>query len=82
MKIFERGQLTIPKRLRERFGLHQDVEVQITLTEHGLLIQKRSAAKHPVETTSGIFDGEIDVDRYIEDVRGRRSQQSTTAPRC
>ena len=71
MKISERGQLTIPKRLRERFGLHQDVEVEITPTEHGLLIQKRSAAKHPVETISGILNGEIDVDRYVEDIRGR-----------
>ena len=71
MKISERGQLTIPKRLRERFGLHQDVDVEITPTEHGLLIQKRSAAKHPVETISGILDGEIDVDCYIGEIRGR-----------
>ena len=69
MRISERGQITIPKRLRDRFGMNKDVEVEITPTEHGLLIQKRSAAQHPVERVSGILDGAFDVDQYIEEVR-------------
>ena len=71
MRISERGQITIPKRFRDRFGMNQDVEVEITATEHGLLIQKRSAAQHPVEKVSGILDGVDDVDQYIEEIRGR-----------
>ena len=30
MRISERGQLTIPKELRDRFGMNKDVEVEIT----------------------------------------------------
>ena len=71
MRISERGQITIPKRFRDRFGMNRDVEVEITPTEHGLLIQKRSAAQHPVERVSGILDGAFDIDQYIEDIRGR-----------
>lgn len=71
MRISERGQITIPKRLRDRFGMNKDVEVEITPTEHGLLIQKRSAAQHPVERVSGILDDALDVDQYIEEIRGR-----------
>ena len=71
MRISERGQITIPKRFRDRFGMNRDVEVEITPTEHGLLIQKRSAAQHPVERISGILDGDFDVDQYIEETRGR-----------
>ena len=71
MRISERGQITIPKRFRDRFGMNRDVEVEITPTEHGLLIQKRSAAQHPVERVSGILDGAFDVDQYIEEIRGR-----------
>ncbi len=71
MRISERGQITIPKRFRDRFGMNQDVEVEITPTEHGLLIKKRSAAQHPVEKVSGILDGIDDVDQYIEEIRGR-----------
>ena len=71
MRISERGQITIPKWLRDRFGMYKDVEVEITPTEYGLLIQKRTAAKHPVERVSGILDGIGDVDQYIEEIRGR-----------
>ena len=71
MKISERGQITIPKRFRDRFGMHKDVEIEITPTERGLLIQKRTAVKHPVEKVSGILDGVVDVDRYIDEIRGR-----------
>ena len=71
MEISERGQITIPKELRDRFGLHKAVEVEIIPTEHGLLIRKRTAAKHPVERISGILDGVVDVDQYIEEIRGR-----------
>ena len=71
MRISERGQITIPKRFRDRFGMNKDVEVEITPTEHGLLIQKRSATQHPVERVSGILDGVGDVDQYIEEIRGR-----------
>ncbi len=71
MRISERGQITIPKRLRDRFGMSQDVEVEITPTEDGLLIQKRTASKHPVDRVSGILDGVVDVDQYIEEIRGR-----------
>ena len=71
MRISERGQITIPKRFRESFGMNKGVEVEITPTERGLLIQKRTAAQHPVERVSGILDGAFDVDQYIEEIRGR-----------
>lgn len=71
MRISERGQITIPKRLRERFGMSQGVEVEIAPTEDGLLIQKRTASKHPVDRVSGILDSVVDVDQYIEEIRGK-----------
>ena len=72
MRISERGQITIPKTLRDRFGLHHNVEVEISPTENGLLIQKRTAAVHPVDQFAGILDGTgLDVDEYIEEIRGR-----------
>lgn len=71
MKISERGQITIPKRLRDRLGMHKDVEVEITATENGLLIQKRTMAQHPVMNISGILGDAIDVDQYVEEIRGR-----------
>ena len=72
MKISERGQITIPKHLRERFGMHRNVEVEINPTDDGLLIQKRTTGKHPVDRVAGILDDhEFDIDAYIEEIRGR-----------
>ncbi len=74
MRISERGQVTIPKRFRDRFGMNKNLEVEITPTERGLLIRKRSARGIPVEKVSGILDGADgigDVERYIEGIRGR-----------
>ena len=71
MRISKRGQITIPKRLRDQSGLSQDAEVEITPTARGLLIQKKSAAEHPVDRVRGILDGICDVDEYLEEIRGR-----------
>ena len=71
IRISKRGQITIPKRLRDQFGLNQNVEVEITPTAQGLLIQKQTAAQHPVDRVSGILDSISDVDEYLEDLRGR-----------
>lgn len=73
MRISERGQITIPKALRDRFGMNRNVEVEITPTEDGLLIRKRVAAQHPVDRVAGILDGvfDEDIDAYIEEIRGR-----------
>ena len=72
MRVSERGQITIPKALRERFGLNHNVEVEVVPTEKGLLIRKRAAAEHPVDRVYGILGGRgMDVDAYIEEIRGR-----------
>ena len=71
MRISERGQITIPKRLRDRFGMSCNVEVEITPTGDGLLIQKRAASKHPVDRVYAILDSAENTDDYIEDIRRR-----------
>ncbi|MDE2802593.1 MAG: AbrB/MazE/SpoVT family DNA-binding domain-containing protein [Chloroflexota bacterium] len=71
MKISERGQLTIPKPLRDRFGMNQDVEVEITPAENGLLIRKRTTAQHPVDRVYGILGKGGSTDAYLEEIRGR-----------
>ena len=71
MRISERGQVTIPKPLRDRFGMNPNVEVEITATENGLLIRKRTAAKHPVDRIHGIVPGRGRTDDYVEAIRGR-----------
>ena len=75
MRISERGQITIPRRLRERYGMNYDVE-STSPQRSGLLIRKKTTAEHPVDRVYGILgsgalgDG-VSVDDYIEEIRGR-----------
>ncbi len=78
MRVSQRGQITIPKPLREQFGLDHNVEIEITPTDDGLLIRKCEDSRHPVERVAGILDRYggpaipfTSVDEYIEEIRGR-----------
>ena len=71
MKISERGQITVPKALRDRFGLYKNVEIEIISTKGGILIQKGSRSKHPVDLVYGILEHPSDTDTYLEEVRGK-----------
>lgn len=71
MKISERGQITIPKPLRDRFGLHQDVEIELIPSENGIIIQKRTLHKHPVDKVFGVLNKPSSTDAYMETIRGR-----------
>lgn len=73
MKVGEKGQITIPKHLRERFGLQKDSEVELIPEKDGILIQKRTRGVHPVDRMYGIAKLKYadSVDEYIEEIRGR-----------
>ena len=71
MRISERGQITIPKHLRDRFGLNPNVEIEITPFESGLLIRKQTTALHPVERVYAILRDGGSTDEYLEAIRGR-----------
>ena len=72
MRVSERGQVTIPKTLRNQFGLNHNVEVEMIPTKRGLLIQKRTTAAHPVELVYGVLGGGGgNTDDLIEEIRGR-----------
>ena len=71
MKISERGQITIPKALRDRYGFGKDVEVTLLPAEKGILIQKQTVSLHPVDRIFGILNRPANTDAYIENIRGR-----------
>ncbi len=71
MKIGERGQVTIPKNIREKYGLMPHMEVEFVLEESGVLIKKKSLKSSPVEQVYGILKKNEHTDNYIEMIRGR-----------
>jgi AbrB family looped-hinge helix DNA binding protein len=76
MKIGERGQVTIPKDLREQFGFKPETEVEFQVVDNSVVLRKKPR-KLALSRWKGrckkSFEelGYTGVDEYIEDVRGR-----------
>jgi len=71
MKVSERGQVTIPAKLRKRYGLLANVEVECEPADGGVLIRKRTAGRHPVDDLVGVLHAAGSTDEYLEEIRGR-----------
>ena len=71
MKIGERGQVTIPKSIREKYGLLPQIEVDFLPKETGVLIRKKTQHVSPVDQVYGILQKNVRTDPYIESIRGR-----------
>ncbi|MDE0217770.1 MAG: AbrB/MazE/SpoVT family DNA-binding domain-containing protein [Spirochaetaceae bacterium] len=74
MRIGERGQVTIPKKLREKHGLQPHDEVTF-LERRGELVLHKSTAPQE-ESRFGKWVGHLgrvdtSVDEIIEEIRGR-----------
>ena len=76
MKVGERGQVTIPKQIRERFGIGPQAEVEFRVL-NGAIVLSKASKKLNLDRWKGRCGaafaklGYSSVDRYIEDVRGR-----------
>ena len=71
MRISTRCQVTIPKALRNRFGMNHKMEVEMTPAPKGILIRKRAAAEHPVDRAHALLGRGGSTDEYLEKIRGR-----------
>ena len=76
MKIGERGQVTIPKDIRDRFGLRPETEVEFHVVR-GNVVLKRTPKKLNLAKWKGRCGntftrlGYSSVDKFMNDVRGR-----------
>ncbi len=76
MKIGERGQVTIPKEIRDKFGLGPETEVEFREV-NGSIVLKKAPKKLALQRWKGRCKnsfaklGYSSVDKFIDDVRGR-----------
>ncbi|HVA86850.1 MAG TPA: AbrB/MazE/SpoVT family DNA-binding domain-containing protein [Candidatus Saccharimonadales bacterium] len=67
--ISEKGQVTIPKRLRDRLGLRAGQVLDFE-EANGALIARRTHDQDPVDRLFGILDLDVPVDTFVDDLRG------------
>jgi AbrB family looped-hinge helix DNA binding protein len=76
MKVGERGQITIPKDIRERFGIRADSQVDFQIV-NGMIVLQKTPQKMDFDKWSGRLRGRLEelgydsTDQFIEDIRGR-----------
>lgn len=67
--VSEKGQVTIPKRLRERLGIRPG-QVLDFREERGRLVATKEALVDPVQSVVGILAPGKRTDELIEELRG------------
>jgi AbrB family looped-hinge helix DNA binding protein len=72
--VGERGQVTIPKAIRDQFGLTKGVEVEFEVLPDGVKVTKRSGKQSVFARYEGyLADRWVigDIDQYLKESRGR-----------
>ena len=68
--VGERGQVTIPKEIRDRFGIRPG-EVVVFEEREGTIVLRKRSIREDVESVSGTLDlGGRTTDEIIEEMRG------------
>ena len=67
--VSEKGQVTIPKALRERLGILPGQVLEFE-EDGGRLTARKAAPVDPVDAVYGILQLDEPVDRFIDRVRG------------
>jgi AbrB family looped-hinge helix DNA binding protein len=76
MRIGKRGRITIPKEIRDQFGLGPETEVEFCVVNGSIVLEKSAKQLNLAEWNGrcgGAFAklGYTSVDRFIQEVRGR-----------
>lgn len=69
--VSEKGQVTIPKPLRERLGLKSGQVIEFKAENGKLIGFKKSQNKGSLDEVVGFLKKKVHVDRYLNDIRGK-----------
>lgn len=70
-RVAERGQVTIPKPLRERLGVLPGTMLEFS-EEHGRLVAVKTTPADPVAKVFGCLRRKFNTDAFMADIRGER----------
>jgi AbrB family looped-hinge helix DNA binding protein len=70
-RLTVKGQVTIPKPLRDSLGLEPGHELEFEECEGTLLVRRRMPVD-PLKQLVGLVRERIDIDAYLDETRGPR----------
>ncbi|MBN1946219.1 MAG: AbrB/MazE/SpoVT family DNA-binding domain-containing protein [Bradymonadales bacterium] len=68
--LSEKGQVTIPKKIRQRLGLMPGTVIDFEAQDGKLVGVKADTVEDPVAAVTGIVRAHMSVDDYLEETRG------------
>jgi antitoxin PrlF len=68
--ISSKGQVTVPKGVRDRLGLRTGTIVEFEMTDAGVLLRKGHKGMRPVDRVRGILGRSRSTDMLIDEMRG------------
>lgn len=71
--ISSKGQVTVPKDVRDRLGLRAGTVVEFEVTDAGVLLRKGHKGIRPVDRVLGILRRNRSTDALIDEMRGPAS---------
>jgi antitoxin PrlF len=72
--VSQKGQVTIPKKLRDRLGIRPG-ELLDFEEEGGRLVARKSSVTDPLDAVYGIVDLGRSTNSFIEELRGEAGSQ-------
>ncbi|MDQ5857662.1 MAG: AbrB/MazE/SpoVT family DNA-binding domain-containing protein [Acidobacteriota bacterium] len=83
--VSSKGQITVPKTVRDRYAMVPGTEVEFELREDGALLRKKRGSRHPIWDAIGSLKDSWrwpkgvphSVDAYIDYVRGGSYEELT-----
>ena len=71
--VTSKGQVTIPKRVRESLGLHAGDKITFTEERPGMVVLRRRNRENPFAEWRGFLKDMrgVDVDEFMDEIRGR-----------
>ena len=70
--ISSKGQITVPRAIREKLGLTAGTAVRFELRTGGVLLRKGTTEAHPVDQVFGRLKLSKSVDAVLDEMRGSR----------
>jgi AbrB family looped-hinge helix DNA binding protein len=68
-RVTERGQITIPKSLRQRLGIQAGQVMEFSEVD-GRIVLQRQVTNHPVDELFGVLGSAFDTDALMQELRG------------
>ena len=73
-KVTSKGQVVIPKRIREKYGIHPRTSIRWIEKEEGILMVPDS--EDPIEAARGMFSGSGILKAYLEAKRREKEREN------